>query len=285
MAEIRLRPGGSLAALEGSLREQASESDNTASKFSGGHPKDYLSAYLAWVSNAWRMLGNQLPRRQLEQLLHTRDYWALRQMDGSEAWPTGQIRAELNARRDALIEMADEARALDRRWNIISGVIVVPDTNLLVHTTELFDALDWQAALDRTASIHLVIPMVVVDQIDSLKRSRTPVRGRARQTAKKIENLLGSNPSTRVRLSDREVETTVEVLTDPLDHERLADSDSEIVDRAAYLRDMTKTPVYVATWDNLMTFRASVVDLQTIRPLPEYELPDDAPEGGRRPSS
>src|SRR5260370_30413908 len=167
-------------------------------------------------------------------------------MDGSEGWLSGQLKVELNNRRDALIEMAEEARALIRRWYIASGVIVVPDTNLLVHMTDYFDELDWQTALSMTASIRLVIPMVVVDQIDSLKRSKQPVRGRARQTANKIENLLGSKPSDRVLLKADEVETTVEVLTDPLDHERLADADSEIADRAAYLRDLPTTPVHRA---------------------------------------
>jgi len=60
-------------------------------------------------------LGSHLPRTQLEQLLHTRHYSALRQMDGNEAWLTGQIKVELNSRRDALVELADEARALGQR--------------------------------------------------------------------------------------------------------------------------------------------------------------------------
>jgi predicted ribonuclease YlaK len=165
-------------------------------------------------------------------------------------------------------------------------VIVIPDTNLLLHTTQYFDDLDWPTALAISASVRLVIPMVVVDQIDSLKRSRQPVRDRARLTANKIESLLGKTPSERVVLrDDGRIETTVEVLADPLDHERLADSDSEIVDRASYLRDLTTVPLYVATWDNLMRFRAAVAGLEVIKPLPGYERQDESSDGGRRRQS
>jgi len=206
-------------------------------------------------------------------------------MDGSEAGLTGQIKFELNARRDALVELADEARVLDRRWNIAAGVIVVPDTNVLLHATEYFNDLDWPTALAITASVHLVITMVVVvDQVDNLKRGNRLVRSRARQTANRIEALLGNKPLERILLRDDSyLTTTVEVLTDPLDHERLTDSDSEIVDRAAYLRDLTTAPVYVATWDNLMRFRASVAGLEVVKPLPEYELQDEPSDGARRP--
>jgi hypothetical protein len=112
MAEVRLRPHASLSDLEKTLREQANEANNVVVSFVGRHPKDYLDSYLGWVNGAWRMLESQLRRTELEQVLHTRHYWAMRQMDGSQAWLTGQIKVELNARRDALVELADEARAL-----------------------------------------------------------------------------------------------------------------------------------------------------------------------------
>ncbi len=52
------------------------------------------------------MQGSLLQRSQLEQLLHTRHYWSLRRMDGGEAWLTGQIKVEMNARREALIQLS-----------------------------------------------------------------------------------------------------------------------------------------------------------------------------------
>jgi hypothetical protein len=289
MTEIRLRPTASLDGLDQALRKQASDAENVESNFVGGHPKDYLAAYLAWANEASRILGNDLQRTQLEQLLHTRHYWALRQMDGSEAWLTGQVKAELKAQREALLELAKEARKLARRWNVL-GVIVVPDTNVLLHVTAYFDEVDWPTALAIDESVHLVIPMIVVDQLDKLKRSTQPIRSKARQTAGRLEALLGKQD--RVLLGRTETpgpiafpgqpETTLQVLVDPLDHTRLADSDSEIVDRAIYMRDLTHLPVYIATWDNLMRFRARGAGIETVKPLPEYELQDEPPRSARQ---
>jgi hypothetical protein len=100
VTEIRLRPGGRLYRLSDELKKQAIASQDVENKFSGHHPKDYLTQYLAWVNEASRMLGNDLRRAELEALLHTRSYWTLRQMDGSQAWLTGQIKDELQARRE-----------------------------------------------------------------------------------------------------------------------------------------------------------------------------------------
>jgi predicted ribonuclease YlaK len=188
---------------------------------------------------------------------------------------------ELAARNEALTEIADEAERLEKWWNV-PATIVVPDTNVLIHTTEFFDELDWPKALDIDDAVQLVIPMVVVDQIDSLKRSKQPVRSRARQTANRLEACLSKRE--RVPLSRGETNiggdlasrpiTTVEVLLDPLEHSRLVDSDSEIVNRALYLRELTGRLVLVATWDNLMRFRARGVGLETVKPASQYEQKD-----------
>jgi hypothetical protein len=165
VTEIRLRPGGSLYRLSDELKKQASESQNVQNRFSGRHPKDYLTEYLGWVNEASGMLGNDLRRTELEALLHTRSYWALRQMDGSEAWLTGQIRGELQARREAFDELAAEAAELARHWQVY-GIVVMPDTNVLLHATEIFDELDWPGALGiGSTTIYLVIPMVVIDEL------------------------------------------------------------------------------------------------------------------------
>jgi PIN domain len=281
MPEIRLRPHASLADLARTARGQAADAQNVTNGFAGKHPKDYLAAYLGWVNEASRMMGNHLQRSQLEALLYTRHYWALRQMDGGEAWLTGQVKSEMHARVEALVEMADEAERLEKWWNV-PAAIVVPDTNVLLHTTEFFDELEWPKALDIDGSVQLVIPMVVVDQIDNLKRSKQLVRSRARQTASRLEACLSKRERVPVRRGETNMGgylvpgpiTSVEVLVDPLDHSRLADSDSEIVDRALYLRNLTGRPVLIATWDNLMRFRARGVGVETVKPAPEYEQKD-----------
>jgi hypothetical protein len=270
MTEVRLRPYVTLADLEKRLRDQANESNTTVVK-RYAYAKDAAEAYLGWVNGAWRMLESHLEAAQLEELLHTPHYWSLRQMDGGEAWLHGQVKVELNDRREALTAMADEAKNLAMRWDV-PGSIVMPDTNMLIHTNEFFDEFDWPEELGIGETVHLVIPMVVVDQLDSLKRSTQKVKSRARQTGKRLEALL-PKPADRVvmRAADGR-ETTLEVLIDALDHRRLPDSDSEIVNRALYLSRLAGKPVRIATWDNLMRFRAGAVDIETIRPPEAAEI-------------
>ncbi len=290
MTGIRLRPGAALRDLESVLLSQARAAENVVNSFGGLHPKDYLTEYLSWIDDASKMLRNQLHRAQVEQLLHTRHYWVLRQMDGTEPFLSGQIKGELIARRDALTELSGEAKKLALRWNV-TGVIVVPDTNVLLHTTEFFDEMDWATALAIDEPIHLVIPMVVVDQLDSLKRSTQAVRTRARQTGKRLEELLGNRDWVVLRRTEPagpidsrgQPVTTLQVLADPLDHTRLLDADSEIVDRAMYLRDLTGLPLRIVTWDNLMRFRAGPAGVETVELPPEYEQPDDPPARSRTP--
>jgi hypothetical protein len=283
MTEIRLKSSARLSGLADELKKQANGAHDVTNDFMGRHPKDCLAQYLAWVNLASRGLGNHLQRSQVESMLHTRHYWVLRQMDGSEAWLTGQIEAELHAQDAALTELAAEAERLARHWDVL-GMILVPDTNVLVHTTEFFDELDWPTALGLDESVYLVVPMVVVDQIDKLKRGTQQVRSRARQVGNRIESWL---PGKRDRALIRRTEspgsvqspgqpaTFFEVLIDPLDHTRLADSDSEIVDRALYLRDLTNREVVIVTWDNLMRFRAKGVGVPTAKLPPEYEVVDE----------
>jgi hypothetical protein len=73
--------------------------------------------------------------------------------------------------------------------------------------------------------------------------------------------------------------TTLEVLMDPLDHQRLGDSDSEIVDRVIHLSELIRNPyapsaVHLATWDTGMRFRAGAVGIQVITPPSDLEDSD-----------
>jgi hypothetical protein len=65
-------------------------------------------------------------------------------------------------------------------------------------------------------------------------------------------------------------------MVDPLDPRRLPDADSEIVDRALYLKELVRTPqsagdVRLATWDGGMRFRALGVGLSVVGLPGSYE--------------
>ena len=137
--------------------------------------------------------------------------------------------------------------------------MVVLDTNMLVQTRDLFDEIDWPAALQIPDHVSLVVPLAVVDELDRLKRD-SKARDHARRALARLEALLRA-PDMREALPEvgakHSLRTTIEVLGEPLDYARLVDVDSEIVRRATWLRDMRCGDVHFATLDTGARFRAA----------------------------
>jgi hypothetical protein len=270
--EIRLREDANLEGLASALREQAATANNVVNDLHG-HPRDQLTKYVQWSQNAEAALNNHLERRQVDELVYTRHYWTLRQILDSAPDVTGQIWSELRRRADALNDLHNEVRRLAARW-LLPGRVLVLDTNVILHSTPSYEKLDWTGYLGAPA-VHLVVPLLVVDQLDTLKRNgKDRVRTDARRHLKQIEEIL-PDPNERVNLKAPDgstATTTLDVLMDPPDHARLTDTDSEVVRRAAYLRRMVGKQVSVVTWDTGMKFRARNARLQAIEPPKTGEI-------------
>jgi hypothetical protein len=86
------------------------------------------------------------------------------------------------------------------------------------------------------------------------------VRTRARKTIQKLRKLF-VDPDYIAVLPDG---TEVQLLVDPLDHVRLADADSEIIDRPVALKRLTGRQISVVTDDGGMEFLARVNGLNAV---------------------
>ncbi len=117
--------------------------------------------------------------------------------------------------------------------------------------------------------MRVIIPLIVVDELDELKRTardkadRTAVRAGMRELK---DTLAGSQHGTAVKIADS---VTVAILPDPRGHRRLPSGDEEICDRTTMLRQFT-SPVVLATNDNGMHVRALGFNLDTIE-IPERD--------------
>ena len=108
--------------------------------------------------------------------------------------------------------------------------------------------------------IHLILPIVVVDELDGLKQAGQPqVRWRAGYTLAVLDRVLrnGTGPA-RLREEDFSAldtggiprgEITVEILLDPPGHRRLPINDDEIVDRALAVQPLAGRAVTLLTYD------------------------------------
>lgn len=193
LVEIRLRVGATLAQTIDALRDRAQALQGV---LGAGHS---LDAYLDWVDETHRQLGNCLLPRQVEKLVETPRYWAVQRMEHlaqAEAWVNQLITREVDSQRRVLEELLTELEGTQVRWQRGTGLIVMPDTNILLHHRHAFQDIVWPEALAWRGDVNLVIPLVVVTELDRHKRStNTKVRTRARVTLRTLNELLPETSS------------------------------------------------------------------------------------------
>lgn len=259
----------------------------TNARGSGTTPAERLEAYKRWATTAARLLGPVISRDDLDRLVTTPGYWALQRMAPTEAKHQFElIDLELDERRSDLTQARAELAGDLRRWSSQPGMLVVADANVYLHHEHYFDDIPWHPIVQaQTEGVRLVIPLLVVDELDRNKRAaqnkRTNrsggtelVRTRARKTLAKLDRLF-ENPRWTADLipaRDKFGAVTAELLLDDPEHTRLPIADDEIVDRARALQDLTRRDVHVVTFDTGMAFRARTAG------LPAHKLDNAEPD-------
>lgn len=233
----------------------------TNARGSGGTQDQQMMAYVGWATTQAEYLQPYVSRHDIERLVLTRDFYSL--FDNStgsspRGFPllSGEIRSRLSDLDAVMTTLAEQVE----RW-ATADVLVVLDTNVYVHAPESYDKLDL-APYVGADNWHLLIPLVVIDELDRLKRSNgtgdsgDKVRNRARQALRLIEAAVGTGDSIHPQGT-----ATVEVVMDPDRHVRLASADDEIVDRAITIQKVAGKGVHLVTSDTGMLFRARAAGL------------------------
>jgi rRNA-processing protein FCF1 len=160
-----------------------------------------------------------------------------------------------------------------RNFTMRPGRVAVLDTSAF-HEFERFWVADWpdvtQADPPHASMpglpIRLMVPLVVVEELDAQKRHQN---GKVRQAARDIlkhlrdlERVSTDSFADVLRLNDR---VTIEILLDTPSHIRLPVNDAEIIDRAVYLRSLFPMSIRVilVSGDVSMEFRAEGAGLET----------------------
>lgn len=286
---ITAQPGINREQLRRTLAEVQAAAGNLRSAHTAG---ERYSAYLAWVANTVRLLRGQVSAADLDRLVLTRRCWLLQsKVDGWTATLAHLLDTEIDERTAAL---EDAVRALDDqmwRWSR-PGWFVVADSSFYLRHPDKLEQADLAAELGaRGDPIHLILPIVVVDELDGLKQAGQPqARWRAVYTLAVLDRVLrdGTGPA-RLRDEDYSAidnggiprgEITVEIFLDPPGHRRLPINDDEIVDRALAIQPLAGRTVTLLTYDTGQATRARAAGLQ-VRKL---SLPlEDEPTAGTRP--
>jgi rRNA-processing protein FCF1 len=229
----------------------------------------------------------------VDRLVRTQGYWVLHGtgVSGADAGIARLIGTELEDRVADFELAASTLRDEIEHWRLpMGGMFVVPDTNVYLHHSQHFDEIDWLAEIaaalpqdvnDRLQrTLRLLVPLVVVDELDRQKRVGN---GRVDEDDKdkKSDSVKTRAGKTLARISERFSESTA--ATPPLNgtgpsagrvaialqmgdpyKARLPIADDEIIDQARQLRDLTGNDVVVVTTDRGMALRAKAADLQVI---------------------
>jgi hypothetical protein len=292
------------------LRRCLQDVTNRLSTVSGGG--NQLLDYLRWVSDATRVLRTVIRPADLAKTVLTRRHEVLLSMiDGSQA-PSPQrqennavisslVGVEVEERLDALRAAITELDAQVVRWTARTTTgepprFIALDTKVYVEHENKVKDLDFAELVGaRGGPIFNLLPMVVVDELDNLKRSGDEhTRWRAVYTTAVLnETFTSGGESQHFRPADFSPldhggiprgEVYFELLPDPVGHSRLPIPDDEVVDRLAAVRPIIGQQITVVTFDTGQAMRARLAGLDVRR----LELPrrnEPKPRWDRKPGT
>jgi rRNA-processing protein FCF1 len=234
-----------------------------------------LAGYLEWVTDTVQQLGSQISAADLDQLVLTPGYDRLLSAAGTMTGTdiatqrvlNGMVSLELRQRVDAFDAAIKASDEQIQRWSR-PGVFVVADTSFYIEHEDKLEQVDFRPLLQiREEPVHVLVPIVVVDELDSLKKSKnTHERWRAGYTLAVLDRVF-ANSTTPAQLTPEDFsvlgsggiprgEVTIELAFDPPGHVQLPINDDEIIDRVMAFQPLAAREVTLLTYDTGQSTRA-----------------------------
>jgi rRNA-processing protein FCF1 len=233
------------------VEQLAQDCRNLHNELTGAYA-DGRGKYLNWAAKAERQLRCLFADPDLSQGLYSDRYWRIAEaavLDHQAQMISSEIDVQIE-RFNALAGQLQSYLRLRSR----PGAIVVLDTNVLLHYQRI-DHLPWSQAIGES-QVRLVIPLLVLDELDDKRYLGSPdIKRKARSAIEPLDDLQEEfDQQGYATLPDG---TTVEYLLDDPVHHRHANSDSEILDRAEFVANVTNQTVLLVTGDRGMRVRAT----------------------------
>ncbi len=245
---MRLRGSGTLEHAIQTLNERVQLVRNTTSMGRGIGAAQ--QAWLRWWEATDAQLRNLFVESDVAENLYRMALDVQHLDDGEGAYVhLGRIVEVSHAKLTELIAELKALRPIVSR----QGSIVVPDTSAFIEGQSPLTAhLHAVARLDADEPVRIVIPIIVIEQLDDLKRRPNQrVAARAREVLRTL--WVGAAPDGTIPLAGG---TGAEILLDQPTHLRRPVEDVEIIDRALFLQELTGRSVTLLACDYAMLFRA-----------------------------
>jgi hypothetical protein len=251
-----LLPGATASAVV----EELGRLINGATDARGSDARDQYPKYVRWAADAARSLAARVSHEDVNRLVLTQRHWVIQGLVQGELPAILAVQLELDQRVAELTAAQTALGSQMSTWPTSDdpGRIIVPDTNIFLEHANEYPDIDWADTVKARGlePLHIVIPLVVIDELDRAKRNHT-TKTRARRTLRLL-NQMALRPGQPAPLgeSSQHGPVDVRVLPEEADHVRLADADMEIVDVANALKDLTGLQVELVTFDTGMVVRA-----------------------------
>lgn len=261
---VSFRPGIKIEQVVDALTRQAAEAGNGLSFSAGNTITDQLQHYFRWAEAAEPQLANVLALSDARELVRTQAYWVLRTAPPDSVRLNTLINDEYQSRQKALEQLAAELQKQGKRWTDGAAPLVVADTNMFLDKDEAIETIEWATLVDSSIDVRVVVPLVVIHELDRLKRQGNSTTARLAQSA--IRWLAATLPvasgrSDRVSRGDHGATFEAYVHDGPT---RPADADGVILDVSRRLATIAGLPLTLATKDLGMSLRASAAGVEVV---------------------
>ncbi len=264
LPSIELRQGASLDGAIALLRTLAANCYNDARPAAASGPPETRDAFVRWATQTETQLipffTNIAAASFFVDPRH-RDICSM--TPGTQLIP--MINAEIAAHSERFRVLAEE---MEMARNLFDGAgrCLLPDTSFFIEHAEKIEDLNFHELAGSTGPVRVLIPMVVVDELDSLKKSGSRrVRWRAGYALAVIDRLIGLPPWPGVlrpeQYSPPRGQVTFQIVLDPKGHKRLPINDDEIVDRGLACQPFAEN-LTVFTYDTGQSTRARAAGLE-----------------------
>jgi hypothetical protein len=193
----------------------------------------------------------------IEEIDASCDRLAGSHLDGSDLY---SLATRENTRWRERIRRVEEDLQRQKQFADRRGTPVVLDTSVLMEAEPL-GTIDWPSP----APIRLIVPILVVEELDNLLHDRDAARRKKARDARRVLMAVhpGNKPTEPEPLPGMLPLITLEVLVDNDWRQRRANNDAEIVDQALDLHRITGLAL-LATCELQQYYRAGAVDLPAI---------------------
>lgn len=242
---------------------------------------DKHKAYLDAVGEGARLLRGQVRPADIDELLFTRRYWSLVDMtatpDPAPAVVSDLLSLEID---DRLLEVdmtIDSTRDALNRWTATAGQLVLPDTSFYLRNARVLKNIDFPDILDTEDTITILVPLVVIEELDRAKRRRDAGRRKAQVALAVLEAHAKDGLSGKWKDAPKRTgragqgDIWFDVVLDPPGHVPLGNPDAEIIDRALTVEALAGRDVTFLTFDTNQAFRARGAGLKDVRKLEDPE--------------